>query len=252
MTNIRNAAVKRVLNELAELSAKDRRSYETFYARVPQAAQGRASTRTLRNREQLLELLRFKSTTQDGWTSLAEYKARMKADQKAIYYITGDNEATLRSSPLLEVYRDKGIEVLLLDDEIDELVMPAIGKYKDTELRSVNRAGAADDLRTEGDRERERRSGRSSRRSRKRSATRSRTCAPRRAFGLAVLHRRRRRRPHGQAAADLSRHGPGGHRQGPADPRDQPRSRDREEARESRRRRGRRRRRAGCSSSRRC
>ena len=55
-----------------------------------------------------MDLVRFKSTKAEGWTSLAEYKERMLPDQKAIYYITGDNEATLRRSPLLEAYKKKG------------------------------------------------------------------------------------------------------------------------------------------------
>jgi molecular chaperone HtpG len=155
MTNIRNAAVKRVLNELAELSARDRERYERFYAEFRKPLK-EGVYQDFAHRDQLIELLRFRSTAQPGWTSLADAKARLKPDQKVLYYITGDNETSLRSSPLLEVYRDKGLEVLLLEDEIDELVMPAIGKYKDTELKSVNRAGAADDLRTEGDRQRER------------------------------------------------------------------------------------------------
>jgi len=153
MVNIRNGAVKRVLNELGELSAKDRPKYERLYAEFRKPLK-EGVYQDFANRDQLLELLRFKSTTQEGWTSLSEYKSRMKGDQKAIYFITGDHEASLRSSPLLEVYRDKGIEVLLLEDEIDELLMPAIGKYKDSELKSVNRAGSADDLKNEGDRAR--------------------------------------------------------------------------------------------------
>jgi molecular chaperone HtpG len=70
----------------------------------------------------------------------------MKSDQKAIYYITGGNEKTLKASPLLEAYKAKGIEVLVMDDEIDEIVVPSLGKYKDFELKAVNRAGADEEL----------------------------------------------------------------------------------------------------------
>ncbi len=79
----------------------------------------------------------------------------MKDDQKAIYYITGDNEETLRSSPLLEAYREKGIEVLIMDDEIDEIVIPTLVKYGDKELKAVNRSGTENDLKTDSDREKE-------------------------------------------------------------------------------------------------
>jgi molecular chaperone HtpG len=79
----------------------------------------------------------------------------MKEDQKAIYYVTGEDEETLRNSPLLEAYREKGIEVLLMDDDIDEIVVPTIGRYKEIELKSVNRSGAAEELKTEEDKEKE-------------------------------------------------------------------------------------------------
>ena len=77
------------------------------------------------NREALLDLVRVKSTKVDGWTSLAEVKARMKEGQKGIYFITGGPADVLRTSPLLEIYRKKDIEVLILDDEIDEIVFSA-------------------------------------------------------------------------------------------------------------------------------
>lgn len=107
------------------------------------------------NKDEIAEIVRFKSTAPEGtddaegnanWTSFADYVQRMKADQKAIYYITGTDEKTLRASPLLEAYKKKGFEVLILDDDIDDLVIPALGKYKDYELKSVNRAGSDDEL----------------------------------------------------------------------------------------------------------
>jgi molecular chaperone HtpG len=80
---------------------------------------------------------------------------RMTDDQKAIYYITGDNESTLRNSPLLEAYKKKGIEVLIMDDEIDEIVAPMMGPYKEKEMKAVNKSGASEDLKTEEDKEKE-------------------------------------------------------------------------------------------------
>ena len=100
-------------------------------------------------------VIRFKSSKEDGYTSLQNYVKRMTKDQKTIYYITGTNETALRQSPLLEMYREKNIEVLILHDEIDEIIIPSIPKYKDFELKSVNRSGAADDLKDDSDKQKE-------------------------------------------------------------------------------------------------
>ncbi len=103
------------------------------------------------NRETLLDLVRVKSTKADGWTSLAEVKSRMKEGQKGIYYITGGPAEVLRSSPLLEIYRKKDIEVLILDDDFDEIVFGAVDKYQDIELKAVNKSSTGDDLKDEAD-----------------------------------------------------------------------------------------------------
>jgi molecular chaperone HtpG len=98
------------------------------------------------NRESLLELIRFKSTKVEGLTSLTEAKSRMKDGQKSIYYITGGSESLLRTSPLLEIYKKKDIEVLILDDDFDEIVFAGIDKFGDVELKSVNKAATSEDL----------------------------------------------------------------------------------------------------------
>ena len=103
------------------------------------------------NREEIAEIIRFKSTADEGngdgkWTSFADYVGRMKAEQKAIYYITGTDEKNLRASPLLEAYKKKGFEVLIMADDIDDIVIPAYGKYKDYELKDVNRSGSDEEL----------------------------------------------------------------------------------------------------------
>jgi hypothetical protein len=73
------------------------------------------------NKERIAKLLRFASTTHDGLnTSFADYKARMKEGQDAIYYITADTLAAAKNSPQLEVFKKKGIEVLLMTDRVDE------------------------------------------------------------------------------------------------------------------------------------
>ena len=103
------------------------------------------------NRDEIAEIIRFKSTADEGngdgkWTSFADYVGRMKADQKAIYYITGTDEKNLRASPLLEAYKKKGFEVLIMADDIDDIVIPTYGKYKDYELKDVNRSGSDEEL----------------------------------------------------------------------------------------------------------
>lgn len=141
MSSIRNASVKKVLSELKDLSASDKDKYAAFITEFNRPLK-EGLYGDYANREALMELVRFKSSSVDGWTSFADYKSRMGGEQKAIYFIAGDSEDRLRKSPLLEMYRKQGVEVLLCPDEIDELVMPMVGKYGDLELKAVNRAGA--------------------------------------------------------------------------------------------------------------
>jgi molecular chaperone HtpG len=154
MNQIRTSSVKKLLSEFKQLAENNSEKYLEFIKEYNRPLkEGLYSD--FANREILMELVRFKSTGVEGFTSLGEYKDRMKEDQKAIYYITGENEETLRNSPLLEAYREKGIEVLLMDDDIDEIVVPSIGKYKDIELKAINRSGSAEELKTEKDEEKE-------------------------------------------------------------------------------------------------
>ena len=87
----------------------------------------------------------------EGLTCLAEVKSRMKADQKSLYYITGGTESLLRKSPLLEIYKKKDIEVLILDDEIDEIVFSGVDKYGEIDLKAVNKGAASEDLKDEAE-----------------------------------------------------------------------------------------------------
>ncbi len=96
------------------------------------------------NRERLAKLLRFASTQSDAvGVSLADYKARMKEGQEAIYYITADTLAAARNSPQLEVFRKKGIEVLLMTDRVDEWALSFLHEFDGTPLQSVAK-GAVD------------------------------------------------------------------------------------------------------------
>jgi molecular chaperone HtpG len=150
LRNIRAAAVKKILGELEKMAQNTPEKYREFYKTFGVCIK-EGLYQDQANRESLLALVRYKSTTQEGLTSLAAYKERMGAAQKAIYYLAGDREEKLRASPLLEAYRRKGLEVLLMDDGIDELVAAAVGRYQDTELKAVNRSGAGEDLATDAD-----------------------------------------------------------------------------------------------------
>ena len=154
LESIKSASVKKVLSELKKISESNPEKYKEFIEQYNRPIKEGIYS-DFANRETLLDLVRYKSTEEEGWVSLAQYKERMKEDQKAIYYITGENEKTLRNSPLIEAYRKKGIEVLIMDDEIDEIVASSIGRYQDTEMKAVNRSGADDELKTEEDKEKE-------------------------------------------------------------------------------------------------
>ncbi len=154
LSQIRTASVKKVLSELQSLANNDKDKYLQFageYNRVLKEG----LYQDYANREAILELIRFKSTKVEGWTSLAEAKDRMTADQKALYILTGGNETSLRASPLLEVYKKKGIEVLILDDDIDEIVFQSVEKYKDIDLKSINKADVGEDLKDKADESKE-------------------------------------------------------------------------------------------------
>ena len=145
LTSIKTASVKKILSELKNLAASDPEKYLKFIAEYNRPLkEGLYGDFT--NRETLLELIRFKSSKVEGLTSLADAKDRMLPDQKALYYITGASESMLRNSPLLEVYKKKGIEVLILDDDIDEIVFSTVTKFGEIELKAVNKSATSEDL----------------------------------------------------------------------------------------------------------
>ena len=149
LNNIRSASVKKLLGEFKKMAENDKEKYETFIAEYNRPLkEGLYSD--YEHRDELLELIRFRTTNEENtWTSLADYVQRMKEGQKAIYYITGGDEKALRQSPHLEAYKAKGFEVLIMPDEIDDIVIPSVGKYKDWELKAANRAGSDEELSTD-------------------------------------------------------------------------------------------------------
>jgi molecular chaperone HtpG len=148
LTSIRTASVKKILSELKSIATNQPELYLKFISQYNRPLkEGLYSDYA--NRETLLELVRFKSTKVEGLTSLADVKSRMKEGQKSIYYLTGGTDSLLRTSPLLEIYKKKDLEVLILDDEIDEIVFSGVEKYGDIDLKAVNKASTSDDLKDE-------------------------------------------------------------------------------------------------------
>ena len=147
LAKIKSNSVKKILSELTALTKK-KDKYLEFYEQYGRLLK-EGAYQDFENRDTLLELLKFKSSKTDDFTSLEEYVDRMKEDQKSIYYITGENEASLRNSPLLEMYNGKDMEVLIMDDPFDEIIIPSLQKYKEKPFKSVHHSDAADDLKTE-------------------------------------------------------------------------------------------------------
>ncbi len=161
---IRDGSVKRVLSMLEDLARHDKHQaaadadvtdvvsdedkakegkYSQFYAEFG-AVLKEGLGEDHANKDRIAKLLRFASTTHDGLsTSLADYKARMKEGQEAIYYITADTLAAAKNSPQLEVFKKKGIEVLLMTDRVDEWALNYVQDFDGTPLQSVAK-GAVD------------------------------------------------------------------------------------------------------------
>jgi molecular chaperone HtpG len=150
LSAIKTASVKKVLSELKSVAASNPEQYSKFIAEFNRPLKEGVYS-DFANRDILLDLIRVKSTKAEGWTSFADVKSRMKEGQKGIYFITGGSFELLRTSPLLEIYKKKDIEVLILDDEIDEFVFSGVDKYQDIELKAINKTSAGEDLKDEAD-----------------------------------------------------------------------------------------------------
>ncbi|MBP6497657.1 MAG: molecular chaperone HtpG [Campylobacteraceae bacterium] len=145
LESIKKASVKKILSELKSLKEKENDKYLSFYKNF-----GRVIKEGLyndyENKEAILELALFKSSKKEGLVSLKEYKEGMSEDQKSIYYITGENERILRNSPLIEQFKAKNIEVLLLDEEVDAIVFPMVGEYDKTPIKPVNNSDIDEEI----------------------------------------------------------------------------------------------------------
>ena len=140
---IRAGCAKRVLGLLEDLAANQPEKYAVFWREFGRAFKEGAGEDTA-NGERIAKLLRFSSTqaeTEAQTVSLADYVSRMKAGQDRIWYVTADSFAAARSSPHLEVFRRKGIEVLLLAERVDEWLVAHLTEFEGKKLASVARGG---------------------------------------------------------------------------------------------------------------
>lgn len=145
LKGVKEASVKKILSELEKLKNKDKEKYLSFFKNF-----GKVLKEGLYGfggeKESLLKLMLYKSTKGENLRSLEEYKNDLQNDQKEIFYITGNNESLLRNSPLLEEYKQKNIEVLLMDDEIDSLVTPMLGEYEGLKFIAINQVEDKNEL----------------------------------------------------------------------------------------------------------
>ena len=144
---IREGNARRVLTLLDGLAksedAKDQEKFKTFYTEFG-AVLKEGLGEDFGNRERILKLLRYATSNHDDViTSLADYKARMKEGQKAIYYVTADSLNAAKNSPQLELFKKKGIEVLLMSERVDEWAMNFVQEFDGTPLQNVSK-GAVD------------------------------------------------------------------------------------------------------------
>ena len=142
VTSMKNALTKRVLDALEKLAKSDGEKYQLFWTEFGQVLK-EGPAEDFNNKEKVAGLLRFTTTTsegQDQTQSLDDYIARMKEGQEKLYYVTADNYGTASSSPHLEVFERKGIEVLLLHDRVDEWLMSHLTEYDGKQFQDVARA----------------------------------------------------------------------------------------------------------------
>ena len=149
LANMKQHSVKKILQSIKKLTGEDAIQFTSQYNKM--IKEGIFTDHV--NKELLLDIVRYKSSTEEGMVSLESYVSRGDSEQKSIYYLLGDDEKVMRNSPLLEAYKKANIEVLLMDDkDEDGIVTPMIEKYKDWEFKDIT-AVAAPDSKTDEEKE---------------------------------------------------------------------------------------------------
>jgi len=137
---IREGSTKKVLSMLEDVAENQKDKYAAFWGEFG-AVLKEGIGEDFNNQERLAKLLRFASSQADSGVALADYLGRMKEGQEAIYYITADTLAAAKSSPQLEIFRKKGLEVLLLVDRVDEWMLSHLYEFEGKPLQSVAKGG---------------------------------------------------------------------------------------------------------------
>ncbi len=141
LIKIRQAVVKRIFGELKKKAEKAPEEFAAFWENFG-AVLKEGLYEDADAREKLFEIVRFQSTQGEGLISLEQYVERMKKGQDAIYYITGEDADALKSSPQIEGFAARGVEVLLLTDAVDEFWIPQVGMFAEKPFKSVTSGGA--------------------------------------------------------------------------------------------------------------
>jgi len=139
---LRNACTKRVLQMLDKLAKDDKEQYQQFWSEFGLVLK-EGTGEDYANREAIMKLLRFTTTQSDSdaqTVSLEDYLSRMQEGQEKIYYITADSYGAAKNSPHLELFRKKGIEVLLLSDRIDEWMMSNLTEFDGKQFQSISKS----------------------------------------------------------------------------------------------------------------
>ncbi|OCX42752.1 molecular chaperone HtpG [Campylobacter ornithocola] len=137
LKSVQEASVKKILAELKKFKEKDKENYLKFHENF-----GKVLKEGLygfgENKDTIAKLLYFKNSNKEELIDLEEYKQNLAEGQNEIFYISGKNEKLLRNSPLLESYKQKNINILLLDEEIDTIVMPMMNEFEGLKFSAIN------------------------------------------------------------------------------------------------------------------
>lgn len=140
MNKIKNASVKKVLSELAKMAKKDKEKYNAFYAEFGNVLK-EGLYNDFANREKILELLQFNTINSSEPVMIEEFVKNVDEEKKEIYYITGKSTLEmLKNSPALERFKSRGIDVLVLNEEVDTIIFPMVTEYKEYKLVHVSDA----------------------------------------------------------------------------------------------------------------
>ncbi len=140
MAKIKKSSVKKVLSELSKMAKKDSEKYDAFYAEFGNTLK-EGLYNDFDNREKILELMKFNTLNSDTTVMIEDFVKNIDEEKKEIYYLTGKTSLSLlKSSPALERFKAKGIDVLVLNEEVDTIIFPMVTEYKDYKLVPVSDA----------------------------------------------------------------------------------------------------------------